>query len=846
MHPSIIHHLSIGCLVKFPASIQSSNPPRLFLFPSLHQLSSPFLLLHTFHTPLYLTHTFILSDFASASPIIVIFSPLHFVFPFLTVTTLKIINRRRRRRRAAALDANLVRDGRCDVFTASVRHSADQQPPFHQNKPRSTGARLREHSLHSLPCPARIISPLIHPLHTQSRLFATNFFYLLLRRPSGTDIRLTQPVTSPHPNHHPRQPSSLNPSTSQPRRSPSFRKNIPIQQHHSSPVGPLTITHSFAIATDGPIGTDTTGPQYLIGNTYHRHYQHHPITFTHPYKALNVARDADQALIKSTYRKLVLKCHPDKVTDESLKAQKQEEFHKIQQAWEVIGDEAQRERYDDAVKLDNLQREKLARNRGAADARPAARYETRTQAPAGSHHYDDHKPSSRSYDDRSDRYYEERPRKYDTYEAYPKHTSPRSSREKDIPIKVTRVSTDRTRADYRKTRDREERRDRDRRFVSVDSDSSVDEKAHYEAEYRRRTEEARRARDAEDIRRAAADARRKAEDRRSYEESRYDRYDRHEKHDRSHKHKEWEGKAFDYIERSKVELDRPSPSRTTSSRDVRPEQYPERSRRDVRRSAARPRDRVTSTSGRDRDRKGIEIVDWEEERRMPSFKQSSSSPAEIHIPSRVAPQRAYTETAREHRRETSPPTLRRYDTMPSHSSSRRKEATPIRSSGLRESATPSSTAYAAAPTSSPSTTRKLYSYTPAQGVREEVNGHRTVLHEPSRFRGRSPSPLSRPPIGPNRPVEVAPNYASTSSKATKPSLPRAATMHVGPTHTEERGRRLFGESIPDSARRENARRQTSFSPDQVSYSSKYGPEDIRWAPRSREPPTLSRHSTSVY
>ncbi|PVH97567.1 heat shock protein DnaJ, partial [Periconia macrospinosa] len=65
-----------------------------------------------------------------------------------------------------------------------------------------------------------------------------------------------------------------------------------------------------------------------------------------PYKALGVSKDADAAQIKSTYRKLVLKCHPDKVTDESLKAQKQEEFHKIQQAYEVIGDESKRELYD--------------------------------------------------------------------------------------------------------------------------------------------------------------------------------------------------------------------------------------------------------------------------------------------------------------------------------------------------------------------------------------------------------------------------------------------------------------------------------------------------------------------
>ncbi|KAF1968271.1 heat shock protein DnaJ, partial [Bimuria novae-zelandiae CBS 107.79] len=65
-----------------------------------------------------------------------------------------------------------------------------------------------------------------------------------------------------------------------------------------------------------------------------------------PYRALGLPKDVEQSVIKSTYRKLVLKCHPDKVTDVSLKAQKQEEFHKIQQAYELIGEEESRSRYD--------------------------------------------------------------------------------------------------------------------------------------------------------------------------------------------------------------------------------------------------------------------------------------------------------------------------------------------------------------------------------------------------------------------------------------------------------------------------------------------------------------------
>ena len=45
-----------------------------------------------------------------------------------------------------------------------------------------------------------------------------------------------------------------------------------------------------------------------------------------PYKVLGVAKDAQLPEIRSAHRKLVLKCHPDKVTDPKLKEEKQNEF----------------------------------------------------------------------------------------------------------------------------------------------------------------------------------------------------------------------------------------------------------------------------------------------------------------------------------------------------------------------------------------------------------------------------------------------------------------------------------------------------------------------------------------
>ncbi|KAF1823556.1 heat shock protein DnaJ, partial [Dissoconium aciculare CBS 342.82] len=65
-----------------------------------------------------------------------------------------------------------------------------------------------------------------------------------------------------------------------------------------------------------------------------------------PYLALGVARDADSAAIKSAYRKLVLKCHPDKVPDPSAKQAAADRFHIIQTSYERLIDDKARARYD--------------------------------------------------------------------------------------------------------------------------------------------------------------------------------------------------------------------------------------------------------------------------------------------------------------------------------------------------------------------------------------------------------------------------------------------------------------------------------------------------------------------
>ena len=560
------------------------------------------------------------------------------------------------------------------------------------------------------------------------------------------------------------------------------------------------------------------------------------------YKALGVDKTADATAIKAVYRKLVLKCHPDKVTDPTLKEQKQEEFHKIQEAYEVLVDDQKRSDYEAHLTLEALRKEKAART---ANADKNARFDVRTPGgssyvPSGSSRYatEERKPS-RAYDD-DDRYYDDRTRsKYDTYPAYPKTgSSPRSGRaDKDSPSKSSRpAASDRTRSERTKTRDREARNDR--KFVSVESESSSDEKARYETEYKRRS--------AEVEARKAADSRRKAEDRRSYEEPRYV-----PSTSRKMSAQEEEAIRYQHKSRTQVEADmgRPSIPRT-SSRDYFPEARS--SRKDsrpetVRRSSARPKERQPSSA-----RIVPEIVDWSEHRSPPSFKQSSSSPANIEIP-RAMPSRSHTDMSREYRpaEATSPPSFQRSTTMPSvHApSSRRKEST-ARPSGLREAMTPElngaeQDGFPFIPPPQTSSAKTKYYHYPAPGgsaaPRQEDMSHRTILREPERHRHRSPSPLTRPPIGPNRPSELS----------TPPAFSRANTSrHLSPARGEDRGRlrpSLYGEVGGSRGR------QSSFNPGSVQFSRKYGPEDVKWAPKSQEnereyanKPTLGRTATYVY
>mmetsp|Transcript_23461 Transcript_23461/g.32901 ORF Transcript_23461/g.32901 Transcript_23461/m.32901 type:complete len:388 (-) Transcript_23461:110-1273(-) len=85
-----------------------------------------------------------------------------------------------------------------------------------------------------------------------------------------------------------------------------------------------------------------------------------------PYEILGVPRDATPSQIRSAYRKLALKHHPDKQHDETLKQQATTKFAKISNAYEVLSDPIQKQQFDNPIPQ---QQPSQARSGGAFNAR---------------------------------------------------------------------------------------------------------------------------------------------------------------------------------------------------------------------------------------------------------------------------------------------------------------------------------------------------------------------------------------------------------------------------------------------------------------------------------------------
>ena len=71
-----------------------------------------------------------------------------------------------------------------------------------------------------------------------------------------------------------------------------------------------------------------------------------PIDYKDYYKTLGIAKDATKKEIKKAFRDLARKYHPDKVQGEG-KAEAEEKFKEIAEAYEIMGDPDKRKEYDD-------------------------------------------------------------------------------------------------------------------------------------------------------------------------------------------------------------------------------------------------------------------------------------------------------------------------------------------------------------------------------------------------------------------------------------------------------------------------------------------------------------------
>ena len=175
-----------------------------------------------------------------------------------------------------------------------------------------------------------------------------------------------------------------------------------------------------------------------------------------PYKTLNVPKDATLATIRSAHRKLVLSCHPDKVQDPTVKQIKAEQFHQVQQAYEILSDDKRRRHYDDKVKLDELKAE-MAYERGPPLSRRATEFE---YVPRNG-------PSKREMRDNT--VYETREPRYTRYsdEDYfaPRHEprAPTKSYDDYYHASSSRRSSGRASEDKRKNRAMEDEKERRRR-----------------------------------------------------------------------------------------------------------------------------------------------------------------------------------------------------------------------------------------------------------------------------------------------------------------------------------------------------------------------------------------------
>lgn len=529
-----------------------------------------------------------------------------------------------------------------------------------------------------------------------------------------------------------------------------------------------------------------------------------------PYLALGLPRDASAATIKTTYRKLILKFHPDKVQDAAQKQIASDQFHKVQTAYEIIGEEDRRARYDAQCKLVELRKDMMEKQGGASEVRGASYSRMRPESPARPNY------TARA-SERNERVHVEERRPYDAEPEY--FDRPRSTARKDYeyerssPKRATpapRTEKERARASRQSTKENERSRQKEKtRQTTRDTRRDRDFKYSYPEP------ETASSSDSDGVVEPPRYARREEDDRRREREAYYEQPRRQKEEsprafhmeDRSHKMQSYEMSARDYIERSggrsrqyQESARRASPPPRVSAKDK--VEYIKRSEGRppvmVRRGSGKPRPASREPEElprRESPRRESPRRDRERTRRMshdysdlprkaaPPLTSTKSAPEHIHLPQE--PRRAYSmQTDAKPESDFQPPPMRRADTMPAHISARRereRESTrkPQKSSGLRRTETTDSLPTpAATPEPQPSHNSK-YPYGREYADDNEFatpNGYRTEVHAPAsagtRKVTRSPSPIKEERLKEERGRASSSRYPQT---AQRPPLPASRT-----------------------------------------------------------------------
>ncbi|MCJ1421147.1 hypothetical protein MMC32_007509 [Xylographa parallela] len=567
-----------------------------------------------------------------------------------------------------------------------------------------------------------------------------------------------------------------------------------------------------------------------------------------PYGILDVPKDATLATIRSAHRKLVLTCHPDKVYDESVKAQKADQFHQVQQAYEILSDDSRRARYDERVKLAELRAELMTQTGGRSRSmhescpRPTSTsaYETRgnvvyeERAPRRSYEddfispkYEEHRSSARRFDDRyeipiprrsSGRATEERrrAREYEEEEA-----RVRAAKE------ATKAAERSSYADRRKVRDRGRRQDYDskQRHAHMDSESDSDSDVTERPVSDRRDSESKRKHD---------NTKRRDQEERSRRSYKHDDSDYVDPHETKVQYRVLD--AADYIAKSSgkstidlTEKRRPSVVRIQSkASQVPPPPPPPPTVELPRRDSGRTRSSV-------KERRQPEIVDpprrdYETGSRRPGLPTATSEPRNIHVPPRGVPSRAATVETRTPEIKQ-PSSLRRAQTTPLASmlSHQRGDSAPSKSSKLRNGETHDS-GYSSPGTpelhasQSPGYTATRYVYMEEEDEETGVSSPRVVNIEPEYRRDRDVSPRTHHrterPSASTRASSGArppPSRSATYAESTTPRPSISARTQSGHLGSSPADRRLFGE--------------VKYSPNEIKYSPKIEASDVQYTRR---------------